>query len=50
MRHKKKQNRMHMPKTMAQQADRHALYQRAVQSPAQQQNQPAGDEDRDHDQ
>ena len=33
MRHKKKQNRMHMPKTMAQQADRHALYQRAVQSP-----------------
>jgi len=33
MRHKKKKNRMHSPKTMAQEADRHELYQRAVQSP-----------------
>ncbi len=33
MRHKKKKNRMHMPKTMAQLADRHELYQKAVQSP-----------------
>ncbi len=33
MRHKKKKNRMHRAKTMAQLADRHELYQKAVQSP-----------------
>ena len=33
MRHRKKTNRMHRSKTMAQLADRHELYQRAVQSP-----------------